>query len=271
MSLFKVVWRYKYVVGTITMLFAVIAVVLALTAKELYTAEVVVTPVRDDALGGASSLASQFGGLASLVGVNLQFGDAEREGAAVLQSRRLVEDFIKRYVALDTLFAPGEEPKTLWRGVKRFRERFLNIRESSRDGTTTIEITWTDPETAALWANQFIALANELMRARALEESNRNLAYINEQLKRTDVVELREVLNDIIETETKRQMLASGRIEYAFTVVDPAVAPEIRSSPKRTLMVLVGGTVGFVIGVVVALIINSVARYKETAPGRSRN
>jgi uncharacterized protein involved in exopolysaccharide biosynthesis len=49
-------------------------------------------------------------------------------------------------------------------------------------------------------------------------------------------------------------MLANGKLEYAFTVIDPAVAPEIRISPKRTLMTLIGFAIGCVLGCVIAFI-----------------
>lgn len=263
LALWQVIWKYRLLVLLVTGLFAGAAVVLALIATPTYRAEAVVTQVREDSLGGGSSLLNQVGGLASLVGVNLEMGDAERQGSAVLQSRRLVEEFIKRHVPLDTLFAAGEQPQTVWLGVKRFRDRVLTIKQNTRDGTTTVLMEWTDPATAAKWANEFVALANELMRTRAIDESNRNIAYINDQLVRTEVVELRKVMYSIIENETKRLMLANGRLEYAFTVVDPAVAPEIRSSPKRTLMVVVGTLLGFLIAVVTALILNTVALHRR--------
>lgn len=263
-SLWKVVWRYKYVVVVAAVFCGAAAVILALVATPIYRAEVVVTPVRENGMGDASSLMNQFGGLASLVGVNLPMGNASREGEAVLQSRRLVEEFVRRHVPLSQLFADPKNPSTLWFGVKRFREKVLSIKESERAGVTTVAMNWTDPATAARWANDFVALANELVRTRAIEESNRNIRYINEQLAQTDVVELRRVMYGIIETETKRLMLANGRIEYAFMVVDPAVPPEIRSSPKRTLMVVVGTGLGFFMGVIAALLLNVIARYRAS-------
>jgi uncharacterized protein involved in exopolysaccharide biosynthesis len=100
------------------------------------------------------------------------------------------------------------------------------------------------------------------MRSRALEESSRNIKYLNEQIERTDVVEMRRVMYSLIEAETKQLMLANGRAEFAFTLVDPAVAPEIRSSPQRTLMVIVGGLIGGMLGVVVALFYNARHRFR---------
>jgi uncharacterized protein involved in exopolysaccharide biosynthesis len=262
-DLWWMVWRYRWLVVASTAIFAVGAVVLALLATPIWRAEAVVTPVREEGLGGASSLLSQFGGLASLAGVNLSMGDASQEAKAVLRSRRLVEEFIKRHVPLEQLFKGSDEPPTLWFAVKKFRENVLNIEESESEGLTTVTMDWTDAPTATRWANEFVALANEMVRARSVDEANRNITYINEQLKRTDVVEMRRVMYGIIESETKRLMVANGRVEYAFTVVDPAVEPEVRYSPKRTLMVIVGAALGGFLGVMFSLLLNIIERRRR--------
>jgi uncharacterized protein involved in exopolysaccharide biosynthesis len=261
-ALWRILWKYRVLILSVSAAFAAIAVVLALIATPVYRAEVVISPARDSDLADASGLANKFGGLASLVGVNLSLGDSGQQSQVVLESRNMVEEFIKRHVTLPVLFAGSSDKQTLWLGVKRFREGILKIDRDERQGLTTVSIDWIDPDTAALWANQFVALANELLRQRALQESQRNIDYINRELARTDVVELRQAMFDIIETETKRLMLANGRAEYAFMVVDPAVAPEIRRTPKRTLMVIVGGGIGFVLGVLIALMLNVRARYR---------
>ncbi len=57
----------------------------------------------------------------------------------------------------------------------------------------------------------------------------------------------------LIENETKNSMLASGRPEYAFTVVDSASVPELRLSPKRALIAIGGLLLGFLLGSLIAL------------------
>jgi LPS O-antigen subunit length determinant protein (WzzB/FepE family) len=70
---------------------------------------------------------------------------------------------------------------------------------------------------------------------------------------------------NLIENETKTLMLANARSEYAFTLVDPAVTPEVRIRPRRTLMVLIGLLVGGLLGMVIAFAHGSFARYKGDA------
>ncbi len=76
---------------------------------------------------------------------------------------------------------------------------------------------------------------------------------------------MQRVMYSLIENETQTLMLANARAEYAFRVVDPAVAPEVRSSPNRTLIVLSGGVLGLFIGTVLAFAINLLRRVKTDA------
>jgi uncharacterized protein involved in exopolysaccharide biosynthesis len=263
------VWRalrsHRYFILLICGICGLAAASYALLATPIYRAEVVVTEVRDGNMSGAASLVSQLGGLgglASLAGVNLApSGGPAQEAKAVLQSRRLVEEFIKSQAILPELTSRAKRPLSLWLAVKRFREDILEIREDKRTGLTTVAVNWTDAVTAANWANGLVALANELLRRRALDDSSRNIAYLNKQIAHTNVVEVQRVMYNLIESETKTLMLANARVEYAFTVVDPAVPPEIRFSPRRTILVIGG--------ILVGLIISLVAVYLRSAFGES--
>jgi uncharacterized protein involved in exopolysaccharide biosynthesis len=249
----RVLRKRKLLVSMFGIVFGLAAATYSLLATPVYRAEAVITDARDGSMGAAASLASQFGGLASLAGIDLKGGDNTRESRAVLRSRKLVEDFIARHKLTDVVLEKSDEPNTNWRAVELFRKKILTIREDNRAGTLIVSIDWEDPKIAATWANDIIALANEILRTRALEVASRNIAYLNEQLKNTNSLEIQKVMFNLIETETKNTMLAKGRIEYAFTVVDTAVPPEIRVSPKRTLITIGGGLFGLVLGSLFAL------------------
>lgn len=254
----RMLWDAKWLVIGIAILAVLFSVYRALTATPIYTAVVVVSQVNTDNMGGGSSLAGQFGGLGGLVGLNLKSGGQGREAHAILKSRKLAEKFITRYELLPTLTPQGNETLSMWFGVKRFRELVLNIREDATEGLTTISVDWSDPTVAARWANDYVALANEVIRTRALEESQRNIKYLNERIEQTNVVGVRQVIFNLIESEMKTLMLTNARTEYAFASVDPAVAPEVRSKPKRKLVVASGGALGVVLGVCIVLIRNLV-------------
>lgn len=259
-------WRNKSFIVSSTVVCGLIAAYFAFTAIPLFRAEVVVTEVHDRSTGGAASLVNQLGGLVNLGGVGLRSGDsASVEAQAVLQSRYLVETFITRQNLLPQIFPKDGKYATLWRAVRKFRSDVLNIRQDVRRGVTTIGIEWTDPATAARWANELIALANELIRTRALDDSSRNILYLKDQIGHTNVIELQRVLYNLIENETKTLMLANERTEYAFMIVDPAVAPEVHVSPKRTVITLFGIVIGLILGTSVIVVRDNLRRRRGVA------
>ena len=257
----RVLWDLRYVVVITTILVGLGSVYIALTATSIYRADVVVAKASDSGMTGAASIAGQLGGL---VGMNFKQGGPGTEAQAILESRYLAEEFIKRSDFLKELSPDGVDPPTLWHAVKQFREKVLAIREDTTTGITTVSINWTDPAIAARWANEFVSLANNFIRTRALDESEGNIRYLNQQIEQTNVVALQNVMYRLIETETKTLMLANARAEYAFTVVDPAVAPEVRARPKRKLIVLSGVAVGLFLGVLAAFAINVFRQFRAT-------
>ncbi|MEP7242278.1 MAG: Wzz/FepE/Etk N-terminal domain-containing protein [Gammaproteobacteria bacterium] len=258
-------WRYKLLIGGVTLAAIAIAIYLAMTAPLIYRAEVVVTPVREGGPGStASSLLGQFGGLASLAGINLGANTGVGpEAQALLESRRLIEEFVRRNKLVPVLFPHSSPPPSLWLAVRDFRKDVVTVQLDKRTGITTVSVEWTDPRTAATWANGLVALANELLRARALESASRNIEFLHKQIAQTNVLELQHVMYNIIETETKTLMLANARAEYAFMVVDPAVAPEERSSPRRAVMVVTGAALGFIGGSLLAFLHNALSRRRR--------
>ena len=103
----RLLWRHRLLVAFASVICALIAGVLAFTSKPIFRAEVVVTQVRERGIGGVSSLATQFGGLASLAGVNLtpvNFIQGE-EASAVLESHHLADEFSRRNGLLLQLLA----------------------------------------------------------------------------------------------------------------------------------------------------------------------
>ena len=263
MAILKVLLNYKYVIVAISILCGLIAVLYALTATQIFRGEAVVSEISESGgsgLGGAAALASQLGiGLGGNVG---QSNSTAPPARAILKSRNLAEEFIKRHnlqseVLSSSVIAIKNPP---WFAVKRFREDILFISEDLRSGLITVRIDWTDPMTAARWANDFVALANELIRNRALEDAKRNIAYLNEQIKQTNIVELQRIMYNLIENETQIVMMANARTEYAFAVVDPAVPPELRHSPARTFIVLFGSALGFLIGIIASFLYNMILK-----------
>jgi uncharacterized protein involved in exopolysaccharide biosynthesis len=254
--LWRAVWRNRLLVALIAAVTLAIAIAWAMLATPIYRAEVVVVEVHESAgQGGLGALAGQLSGLASLAGVNINAaGSNTREHQAVMRSRQLVERFVTANKLLPALAKGSSKTLTLWKAVRQVQDGIVNIQEDTRRGVTTISVEWTDPRLAALWANNFVALANDSIRAKAVADAQRNISYLEKRINETNSLEVQQLMYSLIESETKTLMLANGRAEYAFAVVDPARVPEIRVSPRRTLMAAVGLTLGLALGMLAALL-----------------
>jgi uncharacterized protein involved in exopolysaccharide biosynthesis len=253
-NLSRLMWRNRLLIGLLALVGGAIAATIAFNTATEFRADAVIAPVHEKELGGGG-FASQLGALTSLVGVNLGQGGGNGQTAdAVMDSRRLVEEFVRRNNLVPLLSGNARKPLTLWLAVKQFKEGVLTVRKDSRRDVTTVSVEWTDAVVAARWANGLVSLANELIRTRAIDDATRNIAYLNSQLAQTNAVELRQALYDIIKNETKTLMLASGRDDYAFEIVDPAVPPERKSGPHRAIMTLIGLALGGFLGTVIAFV-----------------
>jgi uncharacterized protein involved in exopolysaccharide biosynthesis len=255
-ELFNILWRGRWVIITISVAFMLGAGAAAWLLPKKYEATVLLSPVTNQAgsggLGALSSAVSQLGGLASLAGLSASGGSGTKaESIATLQSEVLTERFIRENNLLPLLFhdkwdsqqnkwrpgAPRSMP-TLWKGNQYFNKQVRGVKETARTGLVTMTVTWTDPAVAADWANGLVKLANDYLRDKAITESERNIAYLTEQIGKTSVIPVRDSMYSLMETEIKKEMLARGSDEYALKVIDPAVAPERPASPQPVLWIL---------------------------------
>jgi uncharacterized protein involved in exopolysaccharide biosynthesis len=148
---------------------------------------------------------------------------------------------------------PPERRPTLWKANKVF-EKIRVVTEDKKLGLTTLSITWTDPATAAKWANDLVAAANDLLRAKAIHESEQHIAYLNQEVAGTDVAQVRTAIYAVLESEIKNVMLAKGPGDYALKVIDPAFPPEKRDGPLPLLWALIGSFAGFILSMIIIFI-----------------
>jgi hypothetical protein len=95
-----------------------------------------------------------------------------------------------------------------------------------------------------------VEMVNERLRTAAIDESRRRVEFLEGELAKTSVVELRQVIFNLIEGQVNAAMLADVQREYAFRVIDPAVPadPDRKVRPKRAVMALGGALVaGFLL------------------------
>lgn len=284
-ELIATLWAGKWLILAITFLFTVAGVAYALYKPNIYKAEVTLAPAFGEEGGNISRLAGQFGGLASLAGIDLGGGTANKTVIAkeILKSRAFLTDFIHSHdlkvplmatTAWDSgksaweldaeIFDPetgewqtDEDGKSLeptdWDLVKTFRAQ-LSVQESADTGMLTVSIRSESPKAASEWVTLLIRDINEHMRQRDVESAERSIGYLEEKLKETNISGMQQVFYQLIEQETRTVMLANVQKEYAFKTVDPAVVPQEKSEPKRAVIVILATMLGGMLAVFLVLV-----------------
>jgi uncharacterized protein involved in exopolysaccharide biosynthesis len=254
-ELVQEIWRRRWLVCGVTAVFGALAVAAVWVSPKMYKASIIVSAVSNapgSQMNGLGSLVSQVGGLASLAGLSMGADSRKAESIAVLQSESLTQQYIQQNRLLPVLFArlwdvrsqrwrvtDARKAPTVWKGGQFFKG-IRTITTDTRTGLVTMSITWQDPKVAAKWANDLVSMTNDYLRAKAIAESERNIAYLNQQASKTDVVGVKQAIYTLLQNEINKEMLARGADEYALKVVDPAIAPEKASSPQPVLWTLLG-------------------------------
>jgi len=146
-----------------------------------------------------------------------------------------------------------------------FIKTVMSVSKDSKTGLVTLSIEWSDPEVAAQWANMLVLRLNEHQRQTAIFEAEQNIDYLNSQLQKTSVVDMQQMIYQMIESETKAVMLANVKKDFSLEVIDPAVAPEKRIRPRRSLIVVLGLVMGLMMGVFLVFVLHAIGQYKLRA------
>lgn len=281
-ELFSILWRGKWLILVTTIIFGAAGIFYAFQKPNVYQASALLAPSQSE---GGSPIGGQLSGLASLAGVNLGGGDANKTTIAkeVLQSRAFLTDFIHRYELEAPLIAAegwsqsaeewsydgevynpenGEwladneglsQKPTDWDLVKTFREQ-LSVSENKDNGMITVSIKSLSPQAAKDWVSWLVRDINEHMREQDVEEAEASVAYLEAKLRETNIAGMQQVFYQLIEQETRTIMLANAQQEYVFKTVDPAVAPQEKSEPKRALIAVLAIMLGGMLGVFIVFV-----------------
>lgn len=271
-ELARLLWHYRGLIVMTTVLFLCGGIVYSLASPEWFRADTVLVSANSEQRAGVGE---QFGGLAALAGLDVSSDDAA-EAIATLKSREFISDFIEAHELLPKLYAETwDKERGQWReeitesrptvrdAVKLIREKMLSIERDDQTGLVTVSLEWLDSELAAAWVNTMISRLNEKMRNRALSDSLANTKYLQEQLENTRSVSLQQSIGRLLESELQKVMLARGNQEFAFRVIDPAVAPDEPERPRK-LLIIVGSTiVGGGMAAMIALLLHQLRQEQE--------
>jgi uncharacterized protein involved in exopolysaccharide biosynthesis len=285
--LWRIIWSKKITILSVSFLFAVGSIFFALSKPNIYRASAILAPTTSEGgTGGLAGLASQFGGLASMAGLNLTGGAVDKTALAIeiIRSRSFIEKFIAKHDLLlplmaaknwdmqsDTLVldtdiydkknqkwvrqvkAPKKLIPSYWEAYKRFLE-ILTVSQNEKTSMVSIAIEFYSPTLARQWLSWLVADINKYMGAQDKQDAQASIDYLNKQLETINSSNMETVFYQLIEEQSKNMMLAHVKDEYVLKTIDPAQVPEEKSKPKRALIVILGTLLGTFLSIVIVII-----------------
>ena len=287
-ELFGALWAGSRKIIAITAVFAFVSVIYALSLSDQYKATVLLAPAQSDSSDLSGAL-GQLGGLASLAGVDIGSGESSESQMAqeIMKSWSFIDVFIaENNISVEVYAAEGWSrgsnelqidddiydaetktwlvendntgevgPPSSWVLFEAFSERLV-VSENKKSGLVSVSIEYYSPQIAKQWLDMYVAAINAHMQQRQMEKVTNNINYLQAQIEKTSIAEMREVFYTIIAEQTKNKMLSEASPEYAFVAVSPSMVPEEKSQPERAFICIIGTLLGGILSVLLVLVMH---------------
>lgn len=276
-EIWNALWAGKSLILITVIMFSSCAALYALKLPNIYKASTLLSPAGEHA-GGMSNLSSQFGGIASLAGIDLSSGGIDKTGLAleVIKSRKFITNFIEKHELLVPLMGvnrwnsktntlefdsdvynehsgewidlDGKDEPSTWESFQAFRKLLL-VSKDAESGMIEISIEHFSPYTAEQWLLWLVEDINKTMRQQDKNDARNRIDFLKNKLKEIQIADMQTVFYQLIEEQTKTIMLAEVTDEYVLKTIDPANVPDEKNRPKRAIIVILGAILGALLGV----------------------
>ncbi|MBH0025397.1 MULTISPECIES: Wzz/FepE/Etk N-terminal domain-containing protein [unclassified Pseudoalteromonas] len=292
-ELWLILWNKKWLIIVLSFLSCAGILAYSLTLPNMYKSSVLLSPQQEQQSSGLSSLAGQFGGLASVAGINLG-GSSDKTAVylEIIKSKDFLYKFIEKNNVKVNLFAAKKWDKdteelelddtiykngkwlvdeetqktlepTLYEAYEYFVKK-LTVKEDKVTGLVEISYEHIDPRIAKTYVENIVTLINKSVREREIAENKESIKYLNEELANTNIAEMQNVFYTIIEEQTKSMLLAKVRKEFAFKVIESPIVEEQKSSPNRAVICILGAVFSVFFICITVLLIHFIRENKSS-------
>jgi len=285
-ELFHVLWDKIFYIGAITSIFSLISIIYALMLPNIYQSKATLMAVEQSS--GMSGMVGKYSGMASLAGISLdsKSGSKDQEAIARIKSFEFFSNNFLPNIKLENLMAVekwnqpsntltyyasdfNSESRQWLRKAKPPRsniptsqeayEEFVKIMSVNKDKKTnlvTLMVEHKSPFIAQQWVEIMINQIDQVMRDQDKQTATKSIEYLNSLTPTIFNEDIKKALSALQQEQMKRLMMVEASDNYIFKVLDSPIVPELKSQPKRSIIVIWGTILGMVLSALGVLVFN---------------
>jgi len=285
-ELFNVLWDKIFYLGAITSIFSLISIIYALMLPNIYQSKATLMAVEQSS--GMSGMVGRYSGMASLAGISLdsKSGSKDQEAIARIKSFEFFSNNLLPNMKLENLMAVkkwnqasntltyyagdfNSESRQWLRKAKPPRsniptsqeayEEFVEIMSVNKDKKTnlvTLMVEHKSPFIAQQWVEIMINQIDQVMRDQDRQTATKSIEYLNSLAPTVINEDIKKALSALQQEQMKRLMMVEANDNYVFKVLDSPIAAELKSKPRRSLIVIWGTILGMVLSALGVLVFN---------------
>jgi LPS O-antigen subunit length determinant protein (WzzB/FepE family) len=281
-ELFYVLLEGKWIIVSLTSFISIIGVIYSLLLPNIYESKTILSPVNER--NSIAALGGQYGALAGIAGINLSASVEGNYAKAIekITSLSFFENNIMPNIYLPDLMAvkswnaetntlvsddsifdtnsntwvrdysyPQQQIPSAQESFEVFKAKHLNLSENIKSGFTTLSIKHQSPFIAKQWAELVVNEVNAFYRQKDKLKSEMAVIYLNKQISLTSLSEIKEVLAQLLQEETKKLTLIEADQFYVFDYINPPSVMEKKSEPRRALICIIGFLLGGMLSTII--------------------
>lgn len=279
----KIILRYKLSSLIIITISIIISLYVAISSPNKYISSAILVSNNDN--NSSTSSISGLSGLAGMAGISLPNEPIDKSVEAIERIRSFdffAKNFIpnidlinlfavkdwdrskNEFVYYSNIYDASSEKWTRSPGINNkpeptLQEAYIKYKEIltiSRDDKTNfiqLSVEHYSPFIAKEWVDLIVKNINLEMKLIDQKRSSESINFLNKISSETNIFELKQVISTLLEKQMQNFMLSSSRDDYIFSEIQTALVPELKSSPKRSVILILGFLCGIFLSVLFSL------------------